>query len=187
VSSFTRITDPSKSFKNRNLEIRKHALFNRFREFPAFQQLIDALSDLHASELRVVDAEAKVFGPESESLAQCLKRIQPAVPDKIAASRELHPSLVALQGKLIAHRKYQAEITQQCALTRASEDIERRTAEAPDGASPISEREIAAQIQKANVVAIDDMKGKFLEELAVMLGEDTAAHAAAYGKFIEPG
>jgi hypothetical protein len=173
------------------------AFLNRFREFPEFARLSDALSELHANEQRVVEAESSAFGPDfaafadtfPEALARRLKGIHSAAADKIAGSRALRPSLVALEARLEALRQFQAEIAQLCALTRASEDTARRAAGAGTAAdgSAVTERQIATQIQKANLVAIDDMKGQFLDELATLLRDDATARADACRRFIAPG
>jgi hypothetical protein len=171
--------------------------FNRFREFPEFHSLMDALSELHANELRVVDAESQAFGRSfdgfassfPEALSQGLKAVQSSASEEIAVTRETCPVLVGLQSKCAALKKFQAEITQLSTLTRSREESARRSQTAPNGDSeaPAAERELTQQITKANLIAIDDMKAQFLDELASMLSDDAEARKAACAKRIPRG
>jgi hypothetical protein len=173
-------------------------LLDRFREFPEFRRLTDALAELHANELRVTDAEAQAFSKTFASfartlpplLAQRLSIIQSAAAEKIAVSRALHPALVALEANLEVLRMFQVEITDLTALVRSTEENARRSQEsAANGESEdsIADRLLANQIQRANQTAIAELRAEFLDKLARILRADAELRRDACSKYVMPG
>jgi hypothetical protein len=165
----------------------------RFREFPEFHRLLDALSELHVSEQRVIDAEIQAFGRDfglfsnslPPTLSQGLKVVQSAASEQIAISREIFPTFVGLESKIESLKRFQSEIAQLSALTRSTE--ENACKSQSSGSAGNEERELANQIAKANLMAIDDMKTQFLEELTRMLSNDAEVRRSACEKRIPLG
>jgi hypothetical protein len=119
-----------------------------------------------------------------------LNVIQSAAAEKIAVSRELHPSLIAIESRLEALRAFQVEITDLSGIMRSTEENARRSHENAvnvQSEESIEHRLLANQIQKANLSAIHELKTEFINKLENILRMDAGLRTAAVSKYVGPG